>query len=146
MSFINEYISPEDYEKYRLSEVDDRFGGAASEQWTIDRNRAIYLRVVHRGREEFCSQTTWSFYWKGTLLTLRLDLLDHRGARGEPGWSHWELVRLNGSHGLPENLKEEKDLVLKDLQEALTTYKGFGVFSKNTDYSITLDIAGECQL
>lgn len=148
MPFVNEFIPAEDVEKYGLKEIDKHFvvGGTNSRQWTIDRARDIYLRNVSRGREEFRNQTEWTFYWHGEELTLRLDLLEGKGGRGEPGWSHWKLVWLNGSHGLPAHLKASKEQVLQDLKDALTAYKDFGVYSSNTDYSVTLDISEECVL
>lgn len=77
---------------------------------------------------------------------MRLDLLDGSGGRGEPGWSHWRLVWLNGSNGLPEPLKPHRREILADLKEALLAYKDFGAYSTNTDYSVTLDIDSECEL
>ncbi|MDO5611033.1 MAG: hypothetical protein Q4G62_09750 [Pseudomonadota bacterium] len=148
MAFVNEFIPAEDVEKYRLKEIDKHFivGGTNARDWTIDRERDIYLRNVANGREDWRNQTEWTFYWRGDELTLRLDLMGGRGGRGEPGWSHWKLVWLNGSYGLPEHLKAHKEEVLETLEEALLAYKDFGVFSSNTDYSVTLDIAEECVL
>ena len=152
MAFVNEFISAEDVEKYGLKTIDEKFivGGTNSRQWTIDRERDIYLRCVARGggaEPEIRNQTKWTFYWRGTPLTLRLDLLEGRGEGGEAGWSHWRLVWLNGSSGLPEHLHPQKAQILEDLEEALTAYQGAGVYSADyTDYSVTLDIAEECVL
>jgi hypothetical protein len=149
MAFVNEYISSQDVDKYHLEEIDERFvvGGVYARDWTIDRVRDIYLRIASRGREDWRNQTEWTFYWKGYLLVLRLDLLDARGANGEPGWSHWRLAWLNGSQGLPADLKAEKTQILETLKEALTNYQVAGVYSANyTDYSVTLDVVEECVL
>lgn len=146
MTFVNEYITPEDYEKYKLKEIDDRFRGMEAEQWTIDRERNSYLRRVHRGREETERESTWTFFWNGVLLVLRLDLLSYRKVSENSGWSHWKLVRLNGGHGLPDELKGDQDQILTDLMEALVAYKDSGVFSTNTLYEITLDLADWCGL
>lgn len=149
MPFVNEFIPAEDVETYGLKEIDKHFvvGGTNSRQWTIDRARDIYLRNVSRGREDWRNQTEWTFHWRGTELTLRLDLLEGKGGRGEPGWSHWKLVWLNGSYGLPLHLKASKSQVLDDLEEALTAYQGAGIYSADyTSYSVTLDIAEECVL
>lgn len=149
MPFANEFIPAEDAEKYGLKEIDKHFvvGGTNARDWTIDRERNIYLRNVANGREEFRNQTEWTFYWRGEELTLRLDLLEGKGGRGEPGWSHWKLVWLNGSHGLPGHLKASKEQVLQDLKDALTAYRGAGIYSADyADYSVTLDIAEECRL
>lgn len=148
MPFVNEYISPEDAATYRLAEVDAKvIGGNKSHDWTVDRDQDIYLRNLANGREqEFRHQGHWTFYWKGAVLTIRLDLLDGKGKPGHPGWSHWRLVSLNGSNGLPLALKRQKQAILDDLKMALVAYKDGGVFSKNTDYTITLELGDECVL
>jgi hypothetical protein len=152
MGFVNEFIPPEDVERWGLAEIDERFvvGGTRSRQWTIDREREIYLRNVARGGggdPDIRNQTIWTFYWQGTPLTVRLDLLDGRGGPGEPGWSHWKLVWVNGSHGLPEWLEQKTSEFLCDLKSALTAYKSAGVYSAAySDYRVTLDIDEGCVL
>lgn len=149
MAFVNEFISPDDIEKYNLEKIDETFvvGGTRARDWTIDRERDIYLRNVAVGSgpdPDERNQTKWTFYWKGTALTLRLDLLDGYGAPGEPGWSHWKLVWLNGNEGLPAHLRPHAEQILQDLREALLTYKDFGVYSTNTEYQITFEVAEGC--
>ena len=146
MPFVNEYISPEDAAKYHLAEIDAKFnGGNISRQWTIDRERDMYLRNLSWGREEESRhEGVWTLYWKGTPLTLRLDLLGGGGKPGNPGWSHWRLIYLNGSNGLPSTLQDHRQMILDHLKEALLAYKDGGVFSVNTDYAVTLDFAEEC--
>jgi len=148
MPFVNEYISPEDAEKYALAEIDAQLrAGGISQQWTIDRERDIYLRIVSRGHEEEDRhESLWSFYWKGTPLLLRLDLLDAGGKRGGAAWSHWGLIFINGSRGLPLQLKDSRQTILEDLRQALSAYKDAGVLSKSTEFSVTLDIAEDCVL
>lgn len=149
MPFINEFISAEDAENYGLKAIDQTFivGGTNARDWTIDRERNIYLRnVAHGGGTdpEVSNQMKWSFYWQGELLTLRLDLMDGGGARGEPGWSHWKLVMINGSQGLPEYLRTKRPQFIADLKEALIAYKDFGAYSSNTEYSIVFEIDADC--
>lgn len=151
MLFINEFITAEDVEKYGIKSIDQNFivGGTNSRQWTIDREREIYLRNVARGggnEPEIRNQTKWSFFWHSVLLTLRLDLVDGGGRRGEPGWSHWRLVRINGGTELPANLHTDKNIFIEDLKNALLAYKDFGAYSTNTDYRIVFDIDRDCVL
>jgi hypothetical protein len=151
MAFVNEYIPSEDVEKYHLEEIDKHFfPGTHARDWTIDRTRDIYLRNVELGGgsdPDLRNQTKWTFYWHNEPLTLRLDSLEGSGKPGEPGWSHWLLVWVNGSNGLPASLKVHKAEFLADLKEALTAYQGGGVYSAHyTDYSVSLDIAQECVL
>jgi len=74
MAFVNEYISLEDVNKYRIDEIEKRahFDFNGSRHWTIDRQRDIYFREMQRGREEFHSHTLNAFYWKGKLIWVRL--------------------------------------------------------------------------
>ena len=80
MGFVNEVISKEDFEKYKLKEIDSRYitGCTNSRGWTIDRSRDIYLRKVARGREEFAKESTWVLYWLGELIEIKLELIDFR--------------------------------------------------------------------
>lgn len=138
MVFVNEKISHEDRSKYGLDEIDKKFvvGRTKARDWTIDRDRNIYLRRVANGRDELFYQSTWSFYWKGKLLTVYLDTIDSSGGRGEPGWSHLRVRKLE----LPSSLVAKRGEILEDLKEALTVYKDAGVYSANTTYSVALDI------
>jgi hypothetical protein len=152
MPFINEFIPSEDVENYDLKAIDERVfvGRTRARDWTVDRDRNIYLRnIAHGGGPEIelSNRMEWTFFWKGTPLTLRIDLLEGRGGQKEHGWSHWKLIWLNGSHGLPEQLKSKKDEILETLKEALTAYKGAGIYSADyADYSVTLAVAEDCVL
>jgi hypothetical protein len=143
MAFVNEYISPEDVEKYQLEKIDKRFvvGGTNARDWTIDRARDIYIRNVAAGREDWRSHTEWTLYWKGDLIYVELELLTGGGGRGEPGWSHWKLNELE----IPEHLHSHKGEILSDLKSALEAYKDGGVFSSCTDYKVILDIGENVQ-
>jgi hypothetical protein len=151
MTFINEFIPPEDVEKFHLDEIDKGLiTGIDTDDWTVDRERNIYLRKVAAGGgsdPDLSNRSKWTLYWKSDLLILGMEYLEGTGERGQPGWSHWLLVWVNGSNDLPASLKVHKAEFLADLEEALTAYQGGGVYSANyTDYSVTLDIAQECVL
>jgi hypothetical protein len=152
MSFVNEFISPEDVEKYGLKAIDEKFivGGTNARDWTIDRHRGIYLRNVAIGGgadPEIRNQTKWCFFWRDELLTLRLDLLDGGGETGGIGWSQWKLVRVNGSEGLPESLKGLRLEFLDSLKAALTAYRSAGAYSREwSSYRVQIEIDGGCVL
>lgn len=152
MGFVNEFIPAEDVEAYGLKAIDQKFivGGTNARDWTIDRERNMYLRNVAIGggaEPEIRNQTKWSFFWRGELLTLRLDSITGGGGRGEPGWSHWKLMMVNGSYGLPAHLKKAVDAFIADLKQALTAYQGAGVYSAAyTSYSVILEIDEGCVL
>lgn len=152
MAFVNEFIPAEDVERFGLNEIDKHFvvGGTNARDWTIDRERDVYLRNVANGggnEPEIANKTTWTLYWKGDLLTLRLDFIASTGKEGEPGWSHWKLMRINGSSGLPAHLQPEQAKILEAITEALVAYRGGGVYSGDyTSFDVTLDVAEECVL
>ncbi len=138
MSFVNEYISDEDRKKFDIDEIDGNFhvGKTRSPQWTIDRDRNIYLRCVARGREDIAHKSTWTFFWSGELLILKVELLATKGGVGDDAWSHKKINNFK----LPERFKEKRDQIIDDLKEAFIAYKDGGVFSKTASYSLTLDI------
>ncbi|HQS83044.1 MAG TPA: hypothetical protein PKV42_11365 [Thiobacillus sp.] len=136
MGFVNEFIAEADYERTGIKDIAKRFGGPIDRSWTIDRERNMYLHCVDRGREEARNHSTWIFCWHGELVVVWLALMEHRGERGEPGWSHWKLRGID----LPPHLQNRREEVLADLEEALIAYKDFGTYSVNTNYTITLDI------
>jgi len=151
MGYVNEFIPVEDVEAYGLKAIDQKFivGGTNARDWTIDRARNIYLRNVAQGggaEPEIRNQTKWSFFWHGELLTLRLDSITGGGARGAPGWSHWRLVMVNGSYGLPDHLRPHKEEFLQELKAALLAYKDGGVYASCTTYEVVLDVDAECVL
>jgi hypothetical protein len=141
MAFINEYIPVADMEKYQIKQIDKNFliGGTNSTTWTIDREQDIYLRNVARGREDSRHETTWTFYWKGDLLSMQLDMLEYEGKRGGPGKAHMKLIWI----GLPAHLLDQKNKIIYDLKEALTARKDGGVFASCTTYELNLEIAEE---
>jgi hypothetical protein len=152
MPFVSEFISANEVEQYELRAIDEKFvvGGTNARDWAIDRDRGYYLRNVAHGagaEQEVRNQTKWSFYWKGELLTLRLDLLESGGERRGAGWSRWTLVWVNGGDGLPAHLRPSTDEFLSDLRAALTAHNGFGgAFSKHTDYRAEIDVSEGCAL
>jgi hypothetical protein len=138
MAFVNEYIAEEDVIKYGLEEIDSRFvvGGVKARDWTIDRERGVYLRVVARGREEISHQSTWTFYWKGQLLDVELENVSTIGPVDGHRHGHKRVRSLE----IPHHLRGDRDAILSDLEEALIAYKTGGVFSSAASYSLTLDL------
>lgn len=137
MAFVNERVPEEDMHKYRVDEVneDKRFHGAGiiARDWTIDRERNMYLRLIGRSRSMY--RMTWSFYWKGELLVVDLDLMEANGKPGEAGWAHWKICQFD----IPPHLQQSKAEILADLESALVAYRDGGIYSSTTDYSVALE-------
>lgn len=144
MAFVNEYITPEDMEKFGLKEIDKKFfvGATNARDWTIDREREIYLRNVTNGREELRHISGWTFYWHGELLWLEIHTLSAKGERGGPCWARELLHSMQSfnSHELAAHLQPKREEILADLKQALLAYKDGGVFASCTDYTLTLEI------
>lgn len=138
MAFVNEFIPKEDLEKYGIEEIDKQFivGGTHARDWTIDRERNMYLRRVARGREELRNLSTWTFLWNDKLLLVELETLKVEGQRGEHITIRQRLVSL----GLPPSMEVDRDTVIRDLKDALTAHKGSGMQSTAKTFSHRLDV------
>lgn len=138
MAFANEYISADDRLKYELDSINAKFivGGTNARDWTIDRDRNIYLRVVSRGREEMASISTWTLFRDGDLIVFDLDIVGTTGGMGKPSSIHYKLLRLS----MPQHLEAQREEVLADLYEALMGYRDGGVYGTAPSFSLILDI------
>lgn len=125
-------------------------GGTNARDWAIDRQNDSYLRnVAHGGgaEPEIRNRTIWSFLWRGFLLTLRLDLVESGGEKGEEGWSRWSLVWIDDGIGLHREVKPFDQEFVNDLTDALTAHKGFGgAYSKHYSYRAEVEISRGCPL
>lgn len=132
MGFINEEVPEQDIEKYGLRSINKKFlVGDFGYEWTIDRERDIYLRWMRCDREE-PSETDFSFYWKGILLKIRLKRRGE-GVRGGKGSTTWKL--LNSPLSLPDELESNREEIIADLKEALRAFKDFGIDSAIVDHT-----------
>lgn len=134
MAFVNEYISEEDIEKYEIKALFKKlYIGFYQPSWTVDHERKIHLIYVSSGIEEVGGQDTFSFYWKGYLLTVVLKVPEAGGVRKGHQWRHYDLLRLT----LPDEIKPDQPKILDDLKEALIVFKTGGVFSDCTTFTAT---------
>jgi hypothetical protein len=73
MAFVNEYISPEDRERYQLADFEKRLLMInPGPDWAIDRERDIFLRVINPaarksepGDPDAIYEKDFQFHWKG---------------------------------------------------------------------------------
>ena len=139
MAFVNERIPEADVEKYGLEKIDHfLFGGGAtfSRAWTVDRARDIYLREVAIGRDELSRISTWTFYWKSGLIWFKREVIDFKGARNAPCWTHQKVYDFK----MPESLQSHREEIFHDLHDAFLAYKTGGIYATCTEYSMQLDI------
>lgn len=135
MAFLNEYVPEADIKKYGIEEVDQCYGKSNMRpDWTIDRERDIYLRWMVSGEDEFRNQNDFTFYWKGELIFARLRVTNSK-TLGTRSWVNWRLAIMN----LPDELQEKKPEIVTDLKDALTAYKDCGVYSNLIEHTATFE-------
>jgi len=158
MAFVNEYIPESDMEKYRIEEIDQHLIGRGvthARDWTVDRERNMYLRNVFDGTFEDVGQTLWNFFWNGELILFKMIITALSGGRNKPVSARKRIVHLclmeivegryyslslGSSIILPERLESQKAQIFKDLEEALLAYKDGGVFATATSYELFLEL------
>lgn len=136
MAFVNEKISHDDRQMYGLDKLDERkmYGKTISRQWTIDRDKDVFLRHTASGREEHSNSTWWEFYWRGSHLLVELELVDGTGERG----GHIETTHRLRKLDLSPSLKQFQEQIVLDLQDALQAYKDGGVLATAASFKHTL--------
>lgn len=140
MAFVNEYISSQDSATYRIKEIDKSYvvGGTSSDQWTIDRERNIYLRQVANGPHEieYFHKGIWTLWFDGELIEIGIDGLSTTGGLTGPSTSHKAIRYID----LPKRLEARREEIIEVLREALTVYKNGGVYASPFPFSLTLDV------
>lgn len=145
MTFVNEYITPEDNEKYGIDELNKLYQGiflpmASGDSWTIDRERDCYLRFVKLGR--ICEEggeeriSYFSFYWNGVVRVIRL-LSEGGGSRKIAVWAKYYLKKIDPP--LDDLNAQEKEIFFEMLREGLTAFRDFGVLSKAPQFEASFD-------
>ena len=146
MTFINEYIPEEDLIKYDFEALNKRprkGGTTPASFWTIDREADIWLREFYKEFDptaldgNFTGVSAWDFYWKGALITLELKLLDVISSG--PG-THCTIKRKLKSINVPPELSGQYDLILKDLEAALTAHADAGVLSSSSGFTLIFEV------
>lgn len=140
MAFVNEYISPQDIDSYRIKEIDKLYiiGGTGSSQWTIDRDRNVYLRhVAHGSRDiEGFHRGVWIFWFDKELIEIGIDILSATGGLTGPSSAHMAIRYIN----IPAHLEDRRAEIVDLLREALLAYKNGGVFASEFPFSLILDV------
>jgi hypothetical protein len=138
MAFVNEYISKEDFAKYDLATINLKRGVAAdaSDDWTIDKQKNIYIRCIQMGHPETPSESRWTLFYEGKLFDFGLLHISTEGVPGGVRKGHDALRNLS----IPTGWESRRKELIVVIHEALTAWKDGGMFATATDYSLTLDI------
>lgn len=150
MAFINEEISKEDWEEYKINELDNRLSYAyGSSYWIINREREIWLRQYYtpRDRDNYgveTGPTEYDFYWRGYNLILKATLdkvLTDRSPTQQPTWLKcWYSIH---SIQIPQQLEKDKVSILQDAIELLT--KEHSVSSLEIEYKDNEVLTNQCK-
>lgn len=131
MTYVNEIVSRQDIDAYRLREVGRRYNrDDSSYAWTVDRATGSFLMYLGYNHEE-PAQERFVFSWHGhqEILIMQAELLpDPDGARRV----RWTPLRLpaDGRFPVPEALSStERESFVKALKDAFTAYQVAGLYS-----------------
>ncbi len=145
MAFVNEYISPEDRERYQLDEFEKRLYLINPQRdWAIDRERDIFLRVINPaarksepGDPDARYEKDFQYHWRGYdyLVSTRLlsakELYEFNGEIFNSGTPHDSnalvkryYLRHIGEMNKPDQasssaLKVHREKLLSNLEEVL---------------------------
>ena len=91
-------------------------------QWTIDRDRRVFLIATTGGGNEGRSVKHFVLWFEDEMVRVQLNHVAV-GENAEHVTSTWHLLELS----LPRRLRSDRERVLKALREALTAYRVAGV-------------------
>ncbi len=141
MSFVNEFASEEDIEKYDLNSLMDEYRPMykgnqfelSPPMFTIDRERNIFFMTYRQGREEFGNRTYALLWINGNEVIVEIDLAHgcSKSIKNKPFKLIWELAGFRPQGTID---KPHKDII-NILKEALTVY---GVDGANIQVPTTL--------
>lgn len=131
MTFINEYISEEDWAKYNFDSIDKRMNyNRGQKDWTINRAKDIWLRDYYTpiDRDDggrVIGPNEWDFYWKGTLMVLKTNFINYWTIPEDGVYAtymsiHERIVSLN----IPVSLQIQKEEILEDAASLLKYHLG----------------------
>lgn len=121
MPFINEQPSEADIVKYGLREQDAEFRQTGRKiEWTIDRERDIYLRDMGAYGKEMPLQQKFIFYWQGTRINISLETT-HFLSRGKNEYKE-ETVKVwptyKDTFYLPPHLEPKRTEIIMEFKNA----------------------------
>ncbi len=143
MAFKNEYVPEADYEKYDMKKVCAEHNQPLGrdrhiwfEYWTVDREKDAFLVCIHSHRED--NFRGYAFYWKGEWMFFDMRPIDSKYDQTRN--AYWFRALVKG-FTVPDRLIAQRETVIADLKEALTTRDT--VDGIVTDRSSTIEFISE---
>jgi len=126
MGFVNEYASEADVARLGLPKLWKKYRRFPPDQgfrydWTVDKDRKIYLIRVATGHEDLGNRVTFILGIPGTRFECALDLIPGTSSgllTEKPFRITWALVRIQPS--IPD--PDKRAATVSILKMALTTY------------------------
>lgn len=145
MTYINEHISKEDWQKYDMDDLILRYEKiiyplSNGWGWTIDREKNSYLIHIKTGHgfDDESGIRYFVFYWQGLDILVKTQI-DGGGKRDSYQWLRYWLLQIDMDdietpQEDQDRFKRDYDLMIADLKLALTAYKDFGIRSNSTEF------------
>ncbi|RXI43664.1 hypothetical protein CRU99_06950 [Malaciobacter mytili] len=140
MEFINEYVSKENIEKYKLFELMEHYKEKSMSEkdredyhlyWVINKQRDIWFHFITDVMDpdwdfrQGTGEKIWILHYKGTNIEVRLFSEESLSLKERPYLKIWKLLSIK-----PESLEDISNKKLKKLiKEALIVYGEKGMFS-----------------
>ena len=144
MAFINEYIPPDDFEKYNIDKLRNLpgLGGTLSDAWTIDRESGSWLYHYASGFDKeigFNKDQYWYFFWRSHLIDIKTKIMDMRGGGiGQHYSARYKIISIN----CPSSHEINRDEMLLDFQAALSVYGPGGMLSDSISSKVEVITIG----
>jgi hypothetical protein len=136
MAFINEFISPEDFQKYDVEGVCKKTVGrmwiAPPFGWTIDRTRNIFLLHVDSGSYDEFTHFTFLLWFDGSPIITVLEKMEGSYADQSGGKAIWRQLKMQ----CPEEAPAHHAEIIRVLKEAMITYGFNGAFGQIKNYHV----------
>jgi hypothetical protein len=144
MIFINEFVSDQDVDRYKLKEIWDSFRPFQKNTyddpgfrftWTVAKEDNVFLMRAISGREELSNQVTFVLGIEGELVNAVLASAPESSVNLREGVGRviWQLVRLE----IPSALQTDKSRIEAILKEALLEYGYRGILRAVPQYQVS---------
>lgn len=121
MAFVNEFVSPEDFDKYGFREINRKYRMIDEEtNWTVDKERDIYIRKISWGHAS-PGFVRFHMYWKGQLFFAYIIYGENHSRK------------LKGID-IPKDLESEREEIIECLREAIRKHGDGGAWSIDTSF------------
>jgi hypothetical protein len=154
MAFVNERITSENQERYRIPEIKRYIGtGYCSPiTCTIDHERNMYLLHVdnqHGVDHQTTNLSGWVLVWNNEFIWTEIELLETKWKNADSLWQRKRIVQIGlmekpslfnkKGNFLPIRLNDNKEKILKDIYDALQVYQVSGISSPVKNFELQLE-------